>query len=122
MAQDFNTQVAEAKAAISSVTPEQAAALQNRSDVVFVDPRPAEAIASTTGIIPGAYNVGLADIVAGKLPEKFADQSIHVVTACQGGPMGAVAAHNFSKLGFSNVNYVEGGTGGWVEAGYPTER
>ena len=118
----FNTQVAEAKEVVTSVTPKKAAELREAKNVVFVDPRPAEAIASTTGIIVGARNVVLDDIVEGRLPAEFDDRSIHIVTSCQAGPMGAVAAHNFHKLGFANVNYVEGGTQGWVEAGYPTER
>lgn len=118
----FNTQVAEAKDAVAAVTPQVAAALRGRKDVIFVDPRPAEAIAKTTGMIPGAHNVTLDDIGAGRLPAAFADRSVHVITSCQAGPMGAVAAHELAKMGYARVNYVDGGTQGWVDAGYPTVR
>jgi rhodanese-related sulfurtransferase len=122
MEKSFETRVAEAKNAVSSVTPQQAAALRDRGNVVFLDPRPANAIASSTGIIPGAHNVVLGDISEGKLPASFHDRSIHVITSCQAGPMGALAAHALAKLGFSSVNYVDGGTQGWLDAGYPTDR
>ncbi len=122
MEKSFNTLVTEAKAVISPVTPQEAAALEGRDDVVFVDPRPADAIASSTGIIPGAHSVTLADIRAGKLPAAFADKSVHVITSCQAGPMGAVAAHEFARLGFARVNYIEGGTQGWLDAGFATHR
>lgn len=122
MEKSFETRVAEAKNAVSSVTPHKAAELRDHRSVVFLDPRPAEAIASSTGIIPGAHNVGLSDISEGKLPAAFNDRSIHVITSCQAGPMGALAAHALVKLGFSSVNYVDGGTQGWLDAGYPTDR
>ena len=118
----FNSDLAEAKETIESVTPQQAAELRNAKAVVFVDPRPADAIASTTGIIDGARNVLLDDIIEGKLPAEFNDRTIHIVTSCQAGPMGAVAALNLRKHGFENVTYVEGGTQAWVDAGLPTNR
>jgi rhodanese-related sulfurtransferase len=90
--------------------------------VVFLDPRPPEAIAASTGLIRGAKNVPLSDIVQGKLPPELRDNWTRVITACQAGPMGAIAAHELSKLGFSRVNYMQGGTQGWLDAGLPTDR
>jgi rhodanese-related sulfurtransferase len=95
---------------------------QGKSDVVFVDPRPASAIAATTGIIPGAHNVALSDIQDGNLPHVLNDRNVHVITSCQAGPMGARAAQELAKLGFARVNYVEGGTQGWIDAGLVTDR
>ena len=122
MEKSFNERVAEAKQAVSSIEPRQAAALRDAGDVVFVDPRPAEAIAKTTGIIPGAENVPLGDIAQGKLPSSLASKSTSVITSCQAGPMGAVAAHELQKLGYADVRYVAGGTQGWLDAGLGTER
>lgn len=90
--------------------------------MVFGDPRPADAIASTTGLIPGAQRVSLDDIAAGKLPAALADRSLRVITSCQGGPMGAIAAHELAKQGFTRVRYIDGGTQGWLDAGLRTER
>ena len=44
---------------VTGLSPQIAAMFRGKSDVIFVDPRPAQAIASTTGIIPGAHNVSL---------------------------------------------------------------
>ncbi|MCA8880400.1 MAG: hypothetical protein KDA73_10700 [Rhodobacteraceae bacterium] len=118
----FDTLVAEAKRIVSAITPAEAADLHGTEGVVFVDPRPLAAIAATTGRIPGALAVPLDAIRAGELPAEFADRSVHVVAACQAGPMGALAAAAFAAQGFARVTYVAGGTQAWLEAGRPTER
>jgi rhodanese-related sulfurtransferase len=109
----------------SSATPitvAEAKAIHGRAGVEFVDPRPAEAIASTTGRIPAARIISLADIESGDLPPAFADRTLHVVTTCMAGPMASRAAAAFAKLGFSQVNWVDGGTQAWLDAGLPTVR
>jgi len=93
-----------------------------RAGIEFVDPRPAEAIAATTGIIPGARTISIAEIGAGDLPPAFEDRSIHVIASCQAGPMGARAAKELAKLGFARVSYIKGGTEAWLTAGLPTIR
>jgi rhodanese-related sulfurtransferase len=122
MEKSFSERVEEAKQVISSLSPQEAATLKESNDVVFVDPRTALAIAETTGIITGARNIQLHDISGGNLPADLDKTSTHVITSCQGGPMGAVAAHEFRKRGFANVNYVDGGTQGWLNAGFHTSR
>jgi rhodanese-related sulfurtransferase len=116
---EFTDKVEAAQAVIASLSPEQARRLESGVNVVFVDPRPAEAIKATTGLIQGASRVPLEDIEAGRLPDLLEDRSVHVITSCQAGPMGAIAAHALRKHGFKNVNYIDGGTQSWVDAGYP---
>lgn len=109
----------------STTTPISVAEAQSyhgRAGVEFVDPRPIDAIVATTGKIPGARLVSIDDIEANNLPPVFADRSIRVVTTCQAGPMASRAAAAFAKLGFARVNWVEGGTQAWVDAGLPTVR
>jgi rhodanese-related sulfurtransferase len=108
--------------AVTAISAEEAAKFHKRAGVEFVDPRPAEAIAKTTGIIPGARQISLADIESDTLPPAFDDRSIHVIASCQAGPMAARAADAFVKLGFARVSYVEGGTQAWLDAGFPTLR
>lgn len=100
----------------------EARSYHGRAGVEFVDPRPAEAIARTTGRIPGARLISIDDVESGNLPPVFADRSIRVITTCQAGPMASRAAAAFSRLGFARVNWVEGGTQAWVDAGLPTLR
>ena len=107
---------------VDAISVAEAARLHGRPNVVFVDPRPAIIISTTTGIIPGAHNIGVADIQAGNLPPEFSDADVHIVTSCQAGPMGKKAAQAFVERGFTLVNFVDGGTQAWVDAGYTTDR
>jgi rhodanese-related sulfurtransferase len=106
----------------TAITAAQAKGFHGRAGVEFVDPRPADAIASTTGKIPGARLISIEDVEAGNLPPVFTDKSLRVVTTCMAGPMAQRAAAAFAKAGFGRVNWVEGGTTAWVDAGYPTVR
>ena len=122
MEKPFSERVAEAKAAVPALSPQQAS---RRNNAIFIDPRKAEDIASTTGIIPGALNVTLDDLSEKseqELPPEIASRSVAIITACQGGPMGALAAHILQQRGFSNVAYIDGGTQAWLDAGYTTNR
>lgn len=112
--------VAETNPDVVAMSAQDAAYFHNRAGVEFVDPRPAEMIAETTGIIPGARNISIADIEAGNMPPAFDDRSIHVITTCLAGPTAARAADAFAKLGFARVSYIDGGTRAWLEAGMPT--
>lgn len=126
MEKSFSERVAEAKAEVAAITP-QAAKERKESDAntLFVDPRDAAGIGSTTGIIPGALNFPLGklnDCPDAELPEELASRSRPIITACQAGPMGALAAHALKKRGFTNVCFMDGGTQGWLNAGYATNK
>ena len=124
MEKSFSERVAEAKAAVSAMSPQQANEhRENNPDTVFTDPRDAADIRSTTGIIPGALNLPLSDLNKkedGELPHELSSRTRTIITACQGGPMGALAAHALKQRGYHNVYFVDGGTQGWLDAGYPT--
>lgn len=126
MEKSFKERVEEAKAAVPAVTPQEANARKTSDpDTLFIDPRGAEDIRKTTGIIPGALNVSLKDLSEtpdDNLPEALASRSRPIITACQAGPMGALAAHALQQRGFDNVAFVDGGTQGWLDAGYATVR
>ncbi len=114
-----NTGVVETSTA-TPISAAEAKAHHGRAGVEFVDPRPAEAVAATTGKIPGARLISISDLEAGNLPPVFADRSLRVITTCQAGPMAARAATAFAKLGFAQVNWIDGGTQAWVAEGLPT--
>ncbi len=116
-----STAAADPNASVKPVTVDEAFRLYGRAGVEFVDPRPAEVIASTTGIIPNARNITLERIANNDLPPVFADKSLTIVTSCLAGPMAAAAAEEFVKLGFNKVVFIDGGTRAWAEAGHPTQ-
>jgi len=122
----FAERVAEAKAEVPAISPQEAKKTRERNpNTVFVDPRDAAGIASSTGIIPGALNVPLSALSGdseSNLPAELASRERPIITACQGGPMGALAAQALKARGYTNVRFMEGGTQGWLDAGYATNR
>lgn len=126
MEKSFEQRVAEARDHVPAVSPETAHAYrQSDPTTVFIDPRDTVEIEKTTGRIPGALNVPLDDLASlpdAALPRELASPARRIITACQGGPMGALAARALQLRGFSNVAYMEGGTQGWLQAGYATVR
>jgi len=126
MEKSFAERVAEAKAAVPAISPQAARERkESNPDTLFIDPRDAAGIASSTGIIPGALNLPLGKLnesADADLLEALASRSRPIITACQAGPMGALAAHALKNRGFTNVCFMDGGTQGWLNAGYPTNR
>lgn len=124
MEKSFEERLAEAKAAVSAVSPREANECKYLDpDLLFIDPRDGDDIRSTTGIIPGALNVTLSDLMEKsdeELPEALSSRSRQIITACQGGPMGALAAHALKRRGYTNVHFMDGGTQGWLQAGFTT--
>jgi rhodanese-related sulfurtransferase len=79
--------------------------------------RPAE---YGNGHVPRAVNAPLAalDSTIGKLPLKK-DKPTAVI--CAGGYRSSAAASLLEQQGFTNLINVSGGTGAWINAGYPVE-
>jgi rhodanese-related sulfurtransferase len=126
MEKSFEQRVAEAKANVAALSPQEANERKsNDPHILFIDPRDAEDIRSSTGIIPGALNMRLSDLNENPdddLLEKLASRSRPIIASCGGGPMGALAAFALKQRGFSNVSFIDGGTQGWLEAGFATTR
>jgi len=126
MEKSFSERVAEAKAAVPAVSPKEASTRKaGDPETLFIDPRNPEDIRATTGLIPGALNVplkNLSEISDDRLPAELASRSRPIIAACEGGPMGALAAHALQQRGFHNVAFIDGGTQGWLNAGYATVR
>lgn len=126
MEKSFDEMVAEAKSEVTAVSPQEASERKLRDpNTLFIDPRDATDISSTTGIIPGALNMPLSELSKkpeNELPQELASRSRPIIAACQGGPMGALAAHALKRRGFNNVSFIDGGTQSWLDAGYATAR
>lgn len=80
--------------------------------------RPGEYV---NGHVPRALNAPLAslDKSLGPLPLQ---KNKPTAVICAGGYRSSAAASLLQKLGFSNLLNVSGGTGAWVNAGYPVEK
>ena len=56
------------------------------------------------------------------IEQRIPDTSAKVVLYCGGGFRSALAADNLQKMGYSNVESMDGGWKGWKDAGYPTQK
>jgi len=93
------------------------AALAN-TDMQIVDVRrPAEYV---SGHVPRAQNAPLASLDKSLGPLELQKERLTAVI-CAGGYRSSAAASLLRQQGFSNLINVTGGTGAWINAGYPTE-
>jgi rhodanese-related sulfurtransferase len=71
------------------------------------------------GHIPGAVHLSKG-IIERDIEQRVPDTSAKVILYCGGGFRSALAAENLQKMGYTNVESMDGGWKGWVEAGLPT--
>ena len=117
--------VADAKANIDLLGPDQVATELERGEAVLVDLRDNDE-RRQNGSIPGAVHAsrGLLEFYADTTsayhkPELDPDK--RVILHCASGGRSALAAKTLQEMGYSNVAHLEGGINAWKEAGKPTE-
>ena len=69
----------------------------------------------------GAVHLGKG-IIERDIEQAVPDPKTKVILYCGGGFRSALVADNLQKMGYTNVESMDGGWRGWVEAGLPTER
>jgi rhodanese-related sulfurtransferase len=118
--------VAEANAAVGTLTVEEAKPLVGKDDVVFVDVREAAELAAQ-GKIPGAVHAARGHL------EFYADPSApfhkpelgsgkRLVVYCGSGGRSALAARTLKDMGIGNVVNMVGGFTAWQQQGGKIER
>ncbi|WP_119459685.1 rhodanese-like domain-containing protein [Rhodospirillaceae bacterium SYSU D60014] len=125
MPKGFKEMIAEANAAVSSISADDAQRLVGSPDVLFVDVREAVEL-QRTGKIPGAVHAtrGMLEFYAD--PESpyhnpALDRTKQLVVSCASGGRSVLAAKTLKEMGFENVRNLTGGMNAWKEAGGPTE-
>jgi rhodanese-related sulfurtransferase len=73
------------------------------------------------GHLPGAVHLGKG-IIERDIEQRVPDTSAKLILYCGGGFRSALAAENLQKMGYSNVESMDGGWKGWIEAGLPTAK
>jgi rhodanese-related sulfurtransferase len=71
------------------------------------------------GHVPGAVHLSKG-IIERDIEQRVPDTSAKIILYCGGGFRSALAAENLQKMGYTNVESMDGGWKGWVEAGLPT--
>ncbi|MCP4255402.1 MAG: sulfurtransferase, partial [Candidatus Scalindua sp.] len=72
------------------------------------------------GHITNAIYIGKG-VIERDIEKKVGNTETEIILYCGGGFRSALAADNLQKMGYSKVSSMDGGYGGWVKAGYPTE-
>lgn len=73
------------------------------------------------GHLPGAVHMGRG-IIERDVENKVPDASAKMILYCGGGFRSALSADNLQKMGYKNVESMDGGWKVWVEAGFPTTK
>ena len=74
-----------------------------------------------TGHLPGAIHMGRG-IIERDIEAKMPDTGTKMILYCGGGFRSALSADNLQKMGYSNVESMDGGWKGWIGAGLPTQK
>ena len=73
------------------------------------------------GHIAGAVHMGKG-VIERDIEERCPDSSTKLILYCGGGFRSALVAENLQKMGYTNVESMDGGWRGWMEAGLPTAK
>jgi len=73
------------------------------------------------GHVPGAIHLGKG-IIERDVEQRVPDTGAKMICYCGGGFRSALAADNLQKMGYTNVESMDGGWKGWLAAGYPVQK
>jgi rhodanese-related sulfurtransferase len=73
------------------------------------------------GHLPGAVHLGKG-IIERDIEQRVPETNANLILYCGGGFRSVLTADNLQKMGYSNVESMDGGWRGWLEAGFPTQK
>lgn len=117
--------LAEANAAIETLTVADAMALHGRDDVTFIDLRDPREL-ERDGKMPGAFSCTRGMLEFWIDPESHYHKPVFAqdkrfVFFCAGGLRSALAAQAAQRMGLKPVAHIRGGFGAWKNAGGPVK-
>ncbi len=119
MSKSYNQLVQEARAAVTTTTPQELKArIDAGEQLVLIDVR--EPPEWSQGTLPGAHRIPRG-VLEGQVDGKI-DRDATVVLYCGGGGRSALAAKSLREMGFDKVESLDGGFGGWSQMGLPLQR
>lgn len=121
----YKALLAEAEAAVTTLSVEEARALHGRDDVVFVDLRDPREL-EREGRMQGAFHCPRGMLEFWIDPESpyakpVFQEDKRFVFFCAGGWRSALAAQTAQAMGLKPVAHLAGGFGAWKKAGAPFE-
>ena len=73
------------------------------------------------GHVAGAVHLGKG-VIERDIEQQSPDTNTKLILYCGGGFRSALVADNLQKMGYNNVESMDGGWKGWLEAGLPTAK
>jgi rhodanese-related sulfurtransferase len=73
------------------------------------------------GHLPGAIHLAKG-VIERDIEQCVPDTTAKLVLYCGGGFRSALSADNLQKMGYTNVESMDGGWKGWLDAGLPTQK
>jgi len=73
------------------------------------------------GHLPGAIYLGKG-IIERDIEQRVPATDTKLILYCGGGFRSALVADNLQKMGYTNVESMDGGWKGWLTAGYPAQK
>jgi len=73
------------------------------------------------GRIPGAIHMGRG-VIERDIEQAIPDPGRKLILYCGGGFRSALVADNLQRMGYTNVESMDGGWKGWLAAGLPTKK
>jgi rhodanese-related sulfurtransferase len=73
------------------------------------------------GHLPGAIHLGKG-IIERDIEQRVPDAETKIILYCGGGFRSALSADNLQKMGYTDVESMDGGWKGWLDAGLATEK
>ena len=73
------------------------------------------------GHLPNAVHLGRG-IIERDIEQRIPDTGSKLILYCGGGFRSALVADNLQKMGYTNVESMDGGWKGWMGAGLPTQK
>ena len=73
------------------------------------------------GHLPGAVHMGKG-IIERDIEQRVPDTGAKLILYCGGGFRSALAGDNLQKMGYTDVESMDGGWKGWLDAGLPTAK
>lgn len=73
------------------------------------------------GHLPGAIHLSKG-IIERDIEQRVPDMETKMILYCGGGFRSALSADNLQKMGYRNVESMDGGWKGWIAAGLPTQK
>ena len=122
----YKAMLAEANAAVETLSATEAQQLSGRDDTVFIDLRDPREL-EREGAMPGAFHCprGMLEFwIDPQSPyaKPVFQEDRKFVFFCAGGWRSALAAQTAQQMGLKPVAHIEGGFGAWVKAGGPVNK